>query len=49
MNFNVLAAAAAFCLMSSSLMAHEFKAGNLTVDHPMAFETAPMAMTGGGS
>ena len=48
MKFNVIAAAAAFCLMSSNVMAHEFKAGDLTVDHPMAFETAPMAMTGGG-
>lgn len=48
MKFKTFAAAAAFSLLSAALMAQEFTAGDLIVDHPMAFETAPMAMAGGG-
>lgn len=48
MTFKTLAAAAALSLLSTALWAHEFKVGNLEIVHPMAFETAPMAMTGVG-
>lgn len=48
MKFTTLAAAAAIGLLASPLWAREFEVGALSVDHPMAFETAPMAMTGGG-
>ncbi|MFN3847319.1 MAG: copper chaperone PCu(A)C [Paracoccaceae bacterium] len=48
MNLKTLAAAAALSFISTALLAHDFKIGDLTVDHPMAFETAPSAMAGGG-
>lgn len=48
MKFRTLAAAAVVGLLATPLWAHEYKVGALTVDHPMAFETAPMAMSGGG-
>lgn len=35
-------------LIAGPALAHEFTAGDLTIDHPMAFETAPTAMAGGG-
>ena len=41
-------AAAAFCALATTLSAHEYKLGDLVVDHPMAFATAPTAQTGGG-
>ncbi len=40
--------AAAVCLLTTSLSAHEYKVGDIVVDHPMAFETAKTAQTGGG-
>ena len=43
--FTTLALAAAAAL---PLSAHEFKAGDLEIVHPYAFETAPTAMAGGG-
>ncbi len=42
-----LAAAAAITLATSAT-AHEYKIGDLVVDHPMAFETAKTAQTAGG-
>ncbi len=41
-------AAAAFCTLATSTFAHEYKLGDLVVDHPMTFATAPTAQTGGG-
>ena len=39
----------AFCAaFSTSALADDFKVGDLEIDHPLAFETPPMAMTGGG-
>lgn len=46
MKFNTIAVA--LSLLAAPLWAHGFEAGALKIDHPMAFETAPMAMTGGG-
>jgi len=48
MKLRILATAVAFTLLSAPAWAHEYKAGGLVVDHPMAFETAPMALAGGG-
>lgn len=39
---------AALALAPTALLAHEFKVGDLTIDHPMAFETAQTAKSGGG-
>ncbi|MGY9047202.1 hypothetical protein P775_27950 [Puniceibacterium antarcticum] len=41
-------AAALFCVLPALLSAHEFKSGDITVGHPYAFETAPMAQTAAG-
>ncbi|MFT7107908.1 MAG: copper(I)-binding protein [Yoonia sp.] len=41
-------AAAAFSALATIASAHEYKPGDLVVDHPMAFPTAPTAQTGGG-
>ncbi|MDP5086910.1 MAG: copper chaperone PCu(A)C [Yoonia sp.] len=43
-------ATAAFCTFATATTAaaHEFKLGDLVIDHPMAFETAKTAMSGGG-
>jgi copper(I)-binding protein len=43
-----LATAIALVVTSVSVSAHEFKAGDLEIIHPYAFETAPSAMAGGG-
>ncbi len=40
--------AAAAGLLSTPLYAHDYTVGDLTIHHPVVFETAPMAMTGGG-
>ncbi|WP_424933342.1 copper chaperone PCu(A)C [Amaricoccus macauensis] len=50
MKTHILAAAGAVALFALSPMAgaHEFTQGGITVDHPMAFETAPSARAGGG-
>lgn len=48
MKFTSFAAAAALCIFASTATAHEFKIGDIVVDHPMAFETASSAMSGGG-
>lgn len=42
------AAAAALSLMAQTAIAHEFKVGDLIIDHPMALETFQTAMTGAG-
>lgn len=42
------AAAAALFLVAQSATAHEFKIGDLIIDHPMALETFQTAMTGAG-
>ncbi len=42
------AAFAAFIAFAQSVTAHEFKIGDLVIGHPMAFETAATAMSGGG-
>ncbi|PJI92479.1 hypothetical protein BC777_1331 [Yoonia maricola] len=42
------AAIAALCAFASTASAHEYKVGDLVVDHPMAFETAQTAQTAGG-
>lgn len=39
---------AAFCAIASTVAAHDFKVGDLVITHPMAFETAATAMSGGG-
>lgn len=41
-------AAVIACTIATTAAAHEFKIGDLVIDHPMAFETAPTAMSGGG-
>ena len=43
-----LFAAMALLAFAAPASAHEFKVGDLVVDHPMAFETAATAMSGGG-
>jgi len=43
-----LAAIAALTLAATSAAADDYKAGDLVVDHPMAFETAQTAQTAGG-
>ncbi|MEP2640752.1 copper chaperone PCu(A)C [Roseobacter sp.] len=43
-----LAATAAFFALTTLASAHEYKIGDLVVDHPMAFNTAPTAKSGGG-
>ena len=42
--FSILAALS----LSTAAIAHEYKAGGLDIDHPMAFETAATAKVGGG-
>lgn len=39
---------AALCAFAPPTLAHEFKIGDVMVDHPMAFETAKTAQTAGG-
>ncbi len=41
-------ATAAFCTFATAVAAHDFKVGDLVIGHPMAFETARTAMSGGG-
>lgn len=48
MKLSTLAAVAAICTNASTAFAHEYKVGDLVIDHPMAFETAATAMSGGG-
>ena len=43
-----LTAIAALCAFATTAAAHEFKIGDLVVNHPMAFETAQTAQTAGG-
>lgn len=43
-----LALAAVLAVVSSPLFAQEFTVGDLSIANPHAFETPPMAMTGGG-
>ena len=42
------AVVAACSIMASAVNAHEYRLGDLVVDHPMAFETAQTAQTAGG-
>ena len=48
MKLSLLAAIAALGLTALPAFAHDFKIGDLIVDHPMAFETAKTAKAGGG-
>ena len=48
MKLTFFAAAAAISAFATTAFAHEFKVGDLVIDHPMAFETAATAMSGGG-
>ncbi|WP_299963484.1 copper chaperone PCu(A)C [uncultured Roseobacter sp.] len=41
-------AAAVFLSLPGLVSAHEYTVGDLSVDHPMAFNTAPTAKSGGG-
>ena len=43
-----MTAIAAVMISGATASAHEYKAGDLMVDHPMAFETAQTAQTAGG-
>lgn len=42
--FSILAA----LTLSSAAIAHEYSAGDLSIDHPMSFETSATAKVGGG-
>jgi len=44
----LICAAIAATLTVGSAFAHEYTAGSLSIDHPMAFETAPNVNVGGG-
>ncbi|WP_299500519.1 copper chaperone PCu(A)C [uncultured Roseobacter sp.] len=44
----IIAATAALLSMSTAALAHEFKLGDLVINHPMTFNTAATAKTGGG-
>jgi periplasmic copper chaperone A len=50
MKHRAFAAAAAACVfgLATAIPAHEFTAGTIVIDHPMIFETAASALTGGG-
>lgn len=48
MKLTSLTALAAVCAFATMAAAHEYKIGDLVVDHPMAFETATTAQTAGG-
>lgn len=50
MTTRISAAALAACLhmFAHDAAAHDFTLGDITIDHPMAFETAPGARAGGG-
>lgn len=48
MKFLSTAAFAAIFLFAQNATAHEFKVGELVIDHPMAFETFRSAMSGAG-
>lgn len=45
---SVAAAAACLYMFANGAAAHEFVLGEITIDHPIAFETAPGARAGGG-
>jgi hypothetical protein len=40
--------AAAFCILATATLAHDYRIGDLLVEHPMAFATPATAQTGGG-
>lgn len=42
------AATAALSFFAASAIAHEYKIGDLVIDHPIAYETPVTAMSGGG-
>ncbi len=48
MKLSAWAAIAAICVFGQAVVAHDFKIGDLVINHPMAFETPKTAMTGGG-
>jgi copper(I)-binding protein len=48
MKLTSLTAFAALCAFATAASAHEFKIGDLVIDHPRAFETAQTAQTAGG-
>lgn len=48
MKRSTFAAIAALSLFATTAIAHEYKIGDLVIDHPMAFETPMTAKSGGG-
>ena len=48
MKLSAWAAIAAICVFGQAVVAHDFKIGDLVINHPMAFETPKTAVTGGG-
>ena len=48
MKTRIFPAAAVIAFAATALTAHDYKVGDLVIDHPMAFETATTAQTGGG-
>lgn len=48
MTFKLLATAAALTLFAGAAHAHEYKLGDLEIDHPWSRATAPGAKVGGG-
>lgn len=48
MKMQAIALIGAIALGATAALAHEYKIGDLVIDHPMAFETATTAQTGGG-
>lgn len=45
---SILFGATVSCVLATAAAAHDFEIGDLVIVHPMAFETAPSAMSGGG-
>lgn len=48
MKTQIIAALSVASIFTAPALAHDFKIGDLIVDHPMAFETPKTAMSGGG-
>ena len=46
--FKKIALVAVCATFSTAAVAHGFKVGDLEIGHPLAYETPPMAMAGGG-
>jgi len=48
MTFRSFTASAVFAFFASHASAHDYKVGDLVIEHPFAFETAQSAMAAGG-